>query len=344
MKKDLSDSPKIPKYRALMVRLPEGHFGCRITSWTLRYAAVFVIGIALLVGLALSSAGLFERSYAGEAVPRVLQTSTSGRVFVVNTGSNSVSVIDDGSGAVIASIPVGERPIRVVASSDGQKVYVSNFHDASISVIDAVNLAVTATISVPPSPQESDITIDGTRLFVVHHPQQVVSVIGLATNTLLTVIPIGDTMAFGKTATDILFTPDGRYAFVPNYFQNVVDVIDTTTYAVTALPTGAQPRRVAITPNGERVFVSDFTGDSVTAVDALSLSVIDTIPTGTGARGIAINPQGTEVYVTNVRDRTVTVLATDTLTVLGQIRVGDKPWNVIFNADGSLAINHADGG
>ena len=109
---------------------------------------------------------------------------------------------------------------------------------ASVSVIDTVNLVVTATIPVAQNPQESDITIDGTRLFVVHHHQQVVSVIDLATNTVIQVVSIGVPPAEGKTATDIAFTPDGRYALVPNYAKNVVDFIDTTTYAVTASPPG----------------------------------------------------------------------------------------------------------
>ena len=187
MKRNYADSPKISKYRALRGRLPQGQFGCRITSGTLRYAAVFVIGIALLAGLPLSSSGL-----AKTASPQ-----TSGRVFVCNTLSNSVSAVDAASGAVLATIPVGASPIRIVASQDGRKVYTSNFLSASVSVIDTVNLVVTATIPVTQKPQESDITIDGTRLFVVHHHSQVVSVIDLATNTVIQVVPIGVPPAAG---------------------------------------------------------------------------------------------------------------------------------------------------
>src|SRR5204862_6150529 len=97
MKKDYADSPKMPTYRALMVKLPEGQFGCRTTSGTLRYAAVFVIGIALLAVLPFSSAG----------PTKTASVQTSGRVFVCNTLSNTVSAVDAASGAVLASIPVG---------------------------------------------------------------------------------------------------------------------------------------------------------------------------------------------------------------------------------------------
>jgi len=328
MKRNYADSTKTTKYRALMVRLPEGKLGCCITSAALRYAAVFVIGIALLAGLPLSNAGLAKTT----------SPQTSGRVFVCNTLSNSVSAVDAETGAVLATIPVGHSPIRIVASHDGGKVYTSNFLSSSVSVIDTVNLVVTATIPVTQMPQESDITIDGTRLFVVHHHEQVVSVIDLATNTVIRVVPIGVPPADGKTATDIAFTPDGRYALVPNYATNVIDFIDTTTYAVTAVPTVAQPRRVAITPNGDRAFVANFLGNSVTAVDAQQLSVLGTVPAGEESRGIAVNPKGNQVAVTNVQDGTVTFFDPNTLAVMGTIRAGNKPWNLIYNAAGTEVI------
>ncbi|MEO5754065.1 MAG: beta-propeller fold lactonase family protein, partial [Chthoniobacterales bacterium] len=234
-----------------------------------------VARFALLFALAVCSLSLAEKSHA------------AGRVFVANTLSSSVSVIDDATGALIATIPVGVRPIRIVASQDGRKAYTSNFVGGTVSVIDTVNLVVTATIPVPSSPQESDISIDGTRLFVVHHTEQLVSVIDLATNSVVNVISIGDPHQGtpGRTATDITFSPNGHYAYVPNYSRNVLDTIDTETYAVTEIPTGAQPRRVAVSPNGKRVFVANFEGDSVTAADVRRLQVLGTIPSGDAARG-----------------------------------------------------------
>ncbi|CAN5530692.1 hypothetical protein BH20VER3_BH20VER3_02830 [soil metagenome] len=268
-------------------------------------------------------------------------TQAAGRVFVVNTGSANVSAVDADSGAVLATIQVGARPIRIVANQAGTRAYVSNFGGSSVSVIDTVNLSMVATIDVPSLPQESAITRDGTRLFVVHHPLQIVSVLDLATNTLLRTVPIGDQNgAPGKTATDIAFTPDGRYAFVPNYSQNVLNSIDSSTYAVTAIPTGGQPRRVAITPDGNRAFVANFTGDSATAIDVRTLSTVATTPTGNASRGVAANPnpQRHEVYVTNVKDGTISVISTDTFAVLAEIKIGRKPWNILFNSSGSLAV------
>jgi YVTN family beta-propeller protein len=193
---------------------------------------------------------------------------------------------------------------------------------------------------VTAKPQESDVTPDGSRLFVVHHPTQVVSVIDIATNTVSQVVPIGDPPAEGKTATDIAFTPNGRYALVPNYAKNVLDCIDTRTYQVTDVPTGLQPRRVAVMPGGtgQRAFVANFVSDSVTAVDTRRLTAVGTVPAGDEARGIAVNPQANQVAVTNVFGGSITFFDPNTLTVTGTLPVGHKPWNLIYNRDGSLVI------
>ena len=67
---------------------------------------------------------------------------------------------------------------------------------------------------------------------------------------MIQVVPIGVPPAEGKTATDIAFTPNGRYALVPNYAKNVLDCIDTRTYAVTDIPTGPTTQASSRDANG----------------------------------------------------------------------------------------------
>jgi len=46
-------------------------------------------------------------------------------VFVSNERSGDVIVIDGGTDAVVASIPVGKRPRGIHATPDGQRVFVT---------------------------------------------------------------------------------------------------------------------------------------------------------------------------------------------------------------------------
>ena len=94
-----------------------------------------------------------------------------------------------------------------------------------------------ATIPVSSVPGESAVTPDGGRLFVVH---QVGLTMATAPSTSLIRQPIWSSplsLIPGNWAKDILFTPDGRFAYIANFSNGEVDVIDTTTYQVTNIPT-----------------------------------------------------------------------------------------------------------
>ena len=76
---------------------------------------------------------------------------SSGRVFVVNTPSDTVDVIDARSRAVVRRIEVGVNPVSIAVRPDGKEIWVANHVSDSVSVIDAdpaspTNLQVVATI------------------------------------------------------------------------------------------------------------------------------------------------------------------------------------------------------
>ncbi|MGG6691129.1 UNVERIFIED_CONTAM: beta-propeller fold lactonase family protein, partial [Salmonella enterica subsp. enterica serovar Weltevreden] len=67
-------------------------------------------------------------------------------VYVANTGSNDVSVIETASGSVVKTIPAGKAAHGVVISPDGRFVYVSNTEAGTVTVIEVARQAVVATV------------------------------------------------------------------------------------------------------------------------------------------------------------------------------------------------------
>src|SRR6266849_5190627 len=256
-------------------------------------------------------------------------------LFVVTRLSNAVAVIDTSTDQITTKIPVGDGPVRITMSPDRLKAYVSNGKAGTVSVLDTVALTTIATIQLGSSsrPQESAVTPDGGRLFLVHQLSPNVTVIDTATNLVITNVFIG-----GHQAKDILFTLDGRFAYIANYSEGTVNVIDTATYQVTTIPTGAGPRRLAISPSGDRVFVTNNVAASVSVIDTGTQQLIATIPVGNKPRGIAITPSGDAIYVGNVQGGTVSIIDSSTLTVIDTITIGIKPWEVIITDDGRLAF------
>jgi YVTN family beta-propeller protein len=74
------------------------------------------------------------------------------RVYVANSGSGTVSVINTANNSVIKTVTVGSNPTGVGISPDGARVYVTNRGSGTVSVIDTSTNAVVATIAVGAGP------------------------------------------------------------------------------------------------------------------------------------------------------------------------------------------------
>lgn len=87
------------------------------------------------------------------------------KIYVTNGPSNSVSVIDKSSLAVLRNISTGLYPQEIIAI--GNSVFVCNTSvfgggtDSTVTVIDAVSDLVTATIQVGKNPSSLTVTNDG---------------------------------------------------------------------------------------------------------------------------------------------------------------------------------------
>jgi len=122
--------------------------------------------------------------------------STSGpapRAYVTNFLSNSVSIIDTGTNAVVTTVAVGAHPVAVAVTPDGSRAYVANSSSGNVSVI--ATDSVVATVGVGSFPVAVAITPDGTHAYVANSDSNNVSVIDVATNTVVATVAVGTTPA-----------------------------------------------------------------------------------------------------------------------------------------------------
>jgi YVTN family beta-propeller protein len=94
-------------------------------------------------------------------------------------------------------------------------------------------------------------------------------------------------------------------AYITNFGDNTVSVIDTATDTVIAtIPVGDRPYGVAVTPDGSKVYVANqgfnprFVS-TVSVIDAATNTVSATIRGGRDPIGVAVSPDGSKVYVVN---------------------------------------------
>jgi YVTN family beta-propeller protein len=87
-----------------------------------------------------------------------------GRLFVLNAGSNDLSVIDLNTGLALWNTPLPDNPRGLVLTSDSTTLYVNNAVDSSLSLLETRFYSVKDTI--PMSTNSPDLTIRlGAELF-----------------------------------------------------------------------------------------------------------------------------------------------------------------------------------
>ena len=126
-----------------------------------------------------------------------------------------------------------------------------------------------------------------------------------------------------------------------NYVDNTVSQIDLT---APTIPAGTGPLGVAAGPDGQLVWISNSTGNSVSKIRVTDNTVLDTIGVGTAPYGLAVTPDGSYVFVANSGDDTVSRINTATGLEDSVIPVGDDPRGVDITPDGVYVIvaNHGD--
>ena len=104
-----------------------------------------------------------------------------GNIYVTNSGSNTISVIDGKTNKVVATIPVSHFP-RGIAVADNGFIYTTNSGSDNVSVIDGKTNKVVATIpsGYLPNGVASDETYS--KIYVTNSGSNNVSVINGVNN------------------------------------------------------------------------------------------------------------------------------------------------------------------
>lgn len=264
------------------------------------------------------------------------------KVYVTNSDTTTITIIDVATNSVIGTIPNINGPSDMVINpADPAVAYVSNYGTTSgtgntISVIDLNSNTVTDTIFInsvtPPyaAPNALAITPDGAYVYTVNYVDGnpgtgTVSVIRTSDNQIV------DTITGFSGPFEIAITPNGKYAYVTNFGSNnfspygtTVSVIDLSINQISAtINLGIQPAGVAITPDGRFAYVTNYNTlylgagytdltpgvGTVNIIDTATNQVLSTvIIVGASPSSVAISPDGRRAYVTNYSSNNVSVI------------------------------------
>lgn len=264
-------------------------------------------------------------------------------------------------------------PAALVASQNGKTLYVACATANRVLCFDLSNRTVAANITMWASPSGMALAPDGLRLYVTcAAPESKVCIVDVAQQKVVGDIPAG------HTAMAPVVSPDGKFLYVCNQFNNDVSVIDLAAEKqVRRIVVRREPVAADITKDGRYLLVANqlpagpADGDYVAAV----VSVIDLaagkvskeliLPHGSGSlKDIKVSPDGkyaavshilarfdhptTEVYRGWINVNGLTIIDIASLTIKGTILLDEpdrgaaNPWGVAWSEDGAkLLVTHA---
>ena len=240
-------------------------------------------------------------------------------VYVPNSGSDSVDVIDQRTFRIVDHFGVGALPQHVTPSHDLRTLYVADDAGNTLTPIDPQTGVPGRPIAVA-DPYNLYFTFDGRLAIVVAEELRRLDFRRAHTFRLVRSLKVP---CDGINHLD--FTPDGRFAIASCEFSGQlvkIDIAHRRVVGATHLPRrDSVPQDVRAAPNAKLFYVADLAAGGVWLVQPRRLRVVGFIRTGAGAHGLVVSRNGRSLYVANRNAGTVSVISFRTRRVVATWRI-----------------------
>lgn len=246
-------------------------------------------------------------------------------LYVTNTGSDTITVINRENDYVVGTIGVGRDPMGIVSSPSGDMIYVANSGSNSISVIETSHHVVIDTVPVNfgISPRELAISPDGSRLYVSNYHSNNISIIDTTSKSFLGQLPVGN------NPMGITVNKSGTRIYVANSSSNSISVGDPFIMEVLrTVRMGSKPTDLLILR--DRLFIANEGANTVYQVSISSFRVEKEISAGYGSHKLAMGMSET-LFSSNINSNDVSVIPVSTNIVIQRIAVENKPQEMIVD-------------
>ena len=300
---------------------------------------VLIEAICVILTIVVAGAGLIANSSTFMQAYSLLPTisafgstgnltadSLAGVMYVQNSNSNSISVIDLATNTILRNITLDEAPYNIKLSEDQLTLYIltSDRDSGTIFMLNTTSNKIMKEIPTEVSLQ--DIAIFNGTMYasdVVGGKVLVMNING----TLIDEIDVGSRPQFMEVK------PDGQVLYVTKV-GGPISVVDLEQkIVIKEIDSGSMPHRLSFNNEGDLLFVVNAESDTLSVIDSQEHEIIKTIPVGDNPGYVALNPDGTLAYVTNMGSNTVSIVDAH-IEVVNEIPVGNGPYGIAFSADG----------
>jgi hypothetical protein len=210
--------------------------------------------------------------------------------YIGNQGSSSVSIVNIVTGAMSQPITLTASPYYVALSRSGTRLLVTA-NDGKLRIYNTASNALMATLTVGTTPNGVAVSGD-TLAFVSVAGTGRVKRINLVTNT------VRDSVTPGGVPQELAISKDGTRLFVANE-SGRIDAYDVSNFGSKTTVTVAGAFGLAVTPDGQQLYVTQPSSASVTVLASPSLAFIRSVSISGKPRRVRFDSVGKTAVISN---------------------------------------------
>jgi DNA-binding beta-propeller fold protein YncE len=223
--------------------------------------------------------------------------------------------------------------------------YVVNYQSATLAAVNLADFRVIASLPVSPQPERVLLRPGARQLYVVSATGKI---------SVVTFPPLQSvtTLDVGKSAKDLVFSPDGFSAYVLDPADHQVAFLSCQTpwaaglrppsnYLEGAIPTVSFRLRVqgsladlVLSPDGKTLVVSSASPDLLTFISTETRQMLGTVEVGQSPGPMVILPDNSKVFVADTGEEKISAADVAARRLLSHIEIGAHPTALLLKPDG----------
>jgi YVTN family beta-propeller protein len=258
------------------------------------------------------------------------------RLYVLNTASNSLTVIDPRRGKPVKTIPVTD-PYNLYFTPDGRHAIVVAEREQRLDFRDPRTWRLQGSVPIPwPGVDHLDFSADGRYLLASCEFSGMVAKVDVRRRR------VAGRVHVGGMPVDVKLDPGGRYYYVANQGRSGVSVIDGRRMReVRFIPTGRGAHGLLLSRDARSLYVSNRLAGTISVLDLRRRRVRATWRIGGSPDMGMLSPDGRRMWISGRFHDQVYVIDTRTGRLIRSIPVGAAPHGLTyFPAPGRYSVGH----